>query len=65
MDFGLRLAAIQLEEEMKNADLARVLEVHPTQVARWRQMRDVKFSIAARIAKAVNRPLRTFWRSDV
>jgi hypothetical protein len=37
-----------------------VLEVHPTQVARWRQMRDVKFSVAARIAKAVNRPLEDF-----
>ena len=60
MDFGLRLAAIQLEEEMKNADLARVLEVHPTQVARWRQMRDVKLSLAVRIAKAVNRPLEDF-----
>jgi len=60
MDFGLRLAAIQLEEEMKNADLARVLDVHPTQVARWRQMRDVKLSLAVRIAKAVNRPLEDF-----
>ena len=60
MDFGLRLAAIQLEEDLTNADLARVLEVHPTQVARWRQMRDVKFSVAARIAKAVNRPLEDF-----
>jgi len=60
MDFGLRLAVIQLEEEMKNADLARVLDVHPTQVARWRQMRDVKLSLAVRIAKAVNRPLEDF-----
>ena len=60
MDFGLRLAAIQLEEDLKNADLARVLEVHPTQVARWRQMRDIKFSLAVRIAKAVNRPLEDF-----
>jgi len=43
-----------------NRYLAKILEVHPVQVARWRQMRDVKLSIAARIAKAVNRPLEDF-----
>lgn len=60
MDFGLRLVAIQLEEKLMNKDLAKILEVHPVQVARWRQMRDMKLSIAARIAKAVNRPLEDF-----
>jgi len=60
MDFGLRLAAIQLEEKLKNKDLAKILEVHPGQVARYRQMRDVKLSLAVRIAKAVNRPLEDF-----
>jgi transcriptional regulator with XRE-family HTH domain len=60
MDFGLRLAAIQLEEKLKNKDLAKILEVHPGQVARYRQMRDVKLSLAVRIAEAVNRPLEDF-----
>lgn len=60
MDFGLRLAVIQLEEKLMNKDLAKILEVHPTQVARYRQMRDVKLSLAVRIAKAVNRPLEDF-----
>ena len=60
MDFGLRLAVIQLEEKLMNKDLAKILEVHPVQIARYRQMRDVKLSIAARIAKAVNRPLEDF-----
>ena len=60
MDFGLRLAVIQLEEKLMNKDLAKILDVHPVQVARYRQMRDVKLSLAVRIAKAVNRPLEDF-----
>jgi len=60
MDFGLRLAVIQREEKLMNKDLAKILEVHPVQVTRWRQMRDIKLSVAARIAKAVNRPLEDF-----
>ena len=60
MDFGLRLAVIQREEKLMNKDLAKILEVHPVQVTRWRQMRDIKFSLAVRIAKAVNRPLEDF-----
>jgi transcriptional regulator with XRE-family HTH domain len=60
MDFGLRLAVIQLEEKLMNKDLAKILEVDPVQVARYRQMRDVKLSVAVRIAKAVNRPLEDF-----
>jgi len=60
MDFGLRLAVIQLEEKLMNKDLAKILKVDPVQVARYRQMRDVKLSVAVRIAKAVNRPLEDF-----
>lgn len=60
MDFGRRLAQIQLERELTNRDLGDLLGVYAQQVTRWRQARDVKLSVAARIANALGMSVDDF-----
>mgnify|MGYP001258677702 CR=1 FL=1 len=60
MDFGRRLAQIQLQRELTNRDLGELLGVYPQQVSRWRQARDVKLSVAATIASALGMSVDDF-----
>ena len=60
MDFGRRLAQIQLERDLTNRDLGDLLGVYPQQVSRWRQVRDVKLSVAATIASALGMSVDDF-----
>ena len=60
MDFGRRLAQIQLERGLTNRDLGDLLGVYAQQVTRWRQARDVKLSVAARIACALGMSVDDF-----
>ena len=62
MDFGRRLAQIQLERELTNRDLGDLLGVYAQQITRWRQARDVKLSVAARIADALGMSADDFVR---
>ena len=62
MDFGRRLAQIQLERELTNRDLGDLLGVYAQQITRWRQARDVKLSVAVRIADALGMSVDDFVR---
>ena len=60
IDTGASLRVAQAKFKVTGAALAKVFEVHPQQVIRWRTGKDMKVSLASRLAKHFNITLAEF-----
>lgn len=60
LDFGKAVRNAQKCTYIRQADIARELGVRPQTVARWVKAKDIKLSVAIRIASVFNERLSDF-----
>ena len=60
IDTGASLRVAQAKFKVTGAALAKVFEVHPQQVIRWRTGKDMKVSLASKLAQYFNITLAEF-----
>ena len=60
IDTGASLRVAQAKFKITGAELSKVFEVHPQQVIRWRTGKDMKVSLASKLAKYFSITLAEF-----
>jgi len=60
INIGSSLRVAQAKAQVNSSDLARIFKVHPQQIMRWRNGRDMKISLAIRFADHFNITLTEF-----
>jgi plasmid maintenance system antidote protein VapI len=60
IDTGASLRVAQAKAQINSSDLARVLDIYPQQIMRWRNGQDMKVSLAIRFSKHFGITLNEF-----
>jgi len=60
INIGSSLRVAQAKAQVNSSDLARAFKVHPQQIMRWRNSRDMKISLALKFANHFSVSLADF-----